>query len=316
MSNQTQCIALIVPVHNETSSIKKLYSKVEEVFACLENYTWELCFVDDGSTDNSWQVISELVEEDERVSGLTLSRNFGKELALTAGVEHVNGMHAVIFLDADLQHPPERIPDMLSMWENGAEIVVGIREKVEDYSLIKKIGSVGFYKILRWFSDVDIPPNSTDFRLLDKDVVQVLHRFTERTRMFRGLIDWMGFKKEFLHFQAPSRNDAKSPSYSFRKLIRLALNSITSFSLLPLRLTGYLGILVSLFSGLLLGYMIVTDWFFFQVYTPQAYFVVFITFLVGIILCALGLISMYIGQIHTEAVGRPLYIVRNKIGKH
>jgi dolichol-phosphate mannosyltransferase len=307
-------IALIVPVYNEGENLSPLLNKIEEAFKAIEGHEWRLCFVDDGSTDSSWQQIKELTQFDERVSGVTLSRNFGKEMALTAGIENFQGMDAVICMDADLQHPPDKLPEMIRMWENGSEIVVGIRQSVADYSLIKRIGSTCFYRLLKWVSDVDIPPNSTDFRLLDSKVVDTLCKFSERTRMFRGLIDWMGYKKDFLYFDAPARSNSGKPAYSLRKLFRLALNSITSFSLLPLRLTGYLGVLVSFLASVLLLYMIVSDILFAQLYTPQAYLIVFITFLVGIILCALGLMSMYIGHIHTEAVGRPLYIVRKRAG--
>jgi dolichol-phosphate mannosyltransferase len=307
-------ITIIVPIYNEAQNIIALYENIKEVFARLPAYSWRILFVNDGSADNSWEFISELAESDTRISGLCLSRNFGKEMALTAGVEAVNSVDAVIMMDADMQHPPEIIPDLIREWRDGAEIVVGIRKQCADYSIIKKIGSKLFYFIMKRFSDLDIPPNSTDFRLLDRKVLNALCRFSERTRMFRGLIDWMGFKKTFFEFCAPARRNGGSPSYSFKKLFQLAINSITSFSLLPLRLTGYLGIVVSTLSGLLLSYMVATDFFDIQVYTPQAYLVVFNTFLAGIMLSAIGMISLYIGHIHTEVVGRPLYIVREKVG--
>ena len=167
---------------------------------------------------------------------------------------------------------------------------------------------------MRTCSDVDIPPNSTDFRLLSWQVVETLCRFTERTRMFRGLIDWLGYKKEFVEFNAPSRNNDNQPSYSYKKLFALAINSITSFSLLPLRITGYLGLAVSLLSSLLLLFMVVSDFFDLTVYTVQAYFIVFNTLLVGVILSALGMVALYIGHIHTEVVARPLYVVRKQLG--
>lgn len=309
-------ITLIVPVFNEAPNVNPVYREIQRVFSeKLPDYEWEVLLVNDGSADDSWEVIKELAQNEERVAGLNLSRNFGKEMALTAGVESVQDKDAVIFLDADMQHPPHLIPDFIEKWQQGAEIVVGIREQVADYSLIKKAGSKAFYFFLRHCSDVDIPPNSTDFRLLDKKVVHTLSQFSERSRMFRGLIDWMGFNKHYISFSAPERNEGKQPSYSYKKLFQLAINSMTSFSLLPLRITGYLGILVSLFTLLLIFYMFVTQFLLGAVYTPLAYFVVFNTFLVGVILSALGMIALYIGHIHTETVGRPLYIVREKVGK-
>lgn len=307
-------IAIIVPIYNEASNIITLYNKIKDVFCKLPAYDWKLLFVNDGSTDDSWDVISDLANNDSRICGICLSRNFGKEKALTAGVESVNSADAVITIDADMQHPPEIIPDLIREWRDGAEVVVGIRKQCADYSIIKKLGSKLFYFIMRRFSDLDIPPNSTDFRLLDKKVLDTLCRFSERTRMFRGLIDWLGFRKTFLEFCAPARNNGSTPSYSYKKLFHLAINSITSFSLLPLRITGYLGILVSTFSGLLLSYMVATDFFDLQVYTPQAYLIVFNTLLAGIMLSAIGMIALYIGHIHTEVVGRPLYIIREKVG--
>jgi len=309
-------IAIIVPVYNESDNLEPLYSKLDEVFLTLSRYEWRLIFVDDGSSDNSWEVITRLSESNSRISGLCLSRNFGKELALTAGVESIgDDIDAVIFLDADLQHPPDSIPEFIHEWEKGADIVVGIRKKVSDYSLVKKIGSRLFYTILTRFSDVNIPPNSTDFRLLDKKVIKTLCRFSERTRMFRGLIDWMGFKKTNVEFLASDRKNGK-PTYSFKKLFELAINSITSFSLLPLRITGYLGLLVCTLTGLLLFYMLVTDFLNFQIYTALAYFVVFNTLLVGIVLSAMGMLALYIGHIHTEVVGRPLYIIQKRVGEN
>lgn len=307
-------IAIIVPVYNEANSLNLLHIELDKVFSILSEYEWEILFVDDGSSDNSWEEINRLSKKDSRVSGVCLSRNFGKEMALTAGVESIENIDAVIFIDADLQHPPEMIPKFIHEWENGLEIVVGIRKKVSDYSIVKKVGSKLFYVIMKRFSDIDIPPNSTDFRLLDKKVVQVLSRFPERTRMFRGLIDWMGFKKSYVTFSASDRQNG-NPTYSFKKLFNLAVNSITSFSLLPLRLTGYLGLSVCTLTGLLLFYMLITDFFSFQIYTPQAYFAVFNAFLVGIMLSALGMLALYIGHIHTEVVGRPLYIIQNRVGK-
>jgi dolichol-phosphate mannosyltransferase len=308
-------ISIIVPVYNEASNVEAMYNKIKKVFETLPAYDWELLFVNDGSSDNSWQAIENITQNDNRACGLSLSRNFGKEIALTAGVESISDADAVITIDADLQHPPEKIPDFIRKWRNGSDIVVGIRNNVAGHSLLKKIGSKVFYTVMKLFSDVDIPPNSTDFRLLDKKIIETLHRFSERTRMFRGLIDWMGFNKTFLEFSAPARLNGYKPSYSYKKLFHLAINSITSFSLFPLRITAYLGLLVSTVSGLLLIYMIITDFFDTQLYTPQAYLIVINTHLVGILLSAMGLIALYIGNIHTEVVGRPLYIVCDQVGK-
>lgn len=270
--------------------------------------------VDDGSPDNSWEKIQEIAARDERVKGLMLSRNFGKEMALTAGVELCPDVDAVICIDADLQHPPELIPTLTAKWEEGYEMVATVREAVADYSPLKKMGSRAFYWVMTRFSDLDIPPSSTDFRLLDKKVVRTLLKFTERTRMFRGLIDWMGFRKTYIPFVAPAR-DTGQVGYSFKKLFNLAVNSFTSFSLLPLRFTGYLGLTIIGVSLLCLFFMMVGNLIWGANYTPMAFFTVFNTFLIGIVLCGLGMVSLYIGHIHTEVVQRPLYIIRERAGR-
>lgn len=316
MEARRQKLGVVVPVYNEAGNMSALHQRIAAVFdGPLADLDWCLLLVDDGSSDHSWDAIRSLTEAyPEHVTGLCLSRNFGKEMALTAGVEAIGEVDAVICLDADLQHPPEEIPTFVEHWRSGSEIVVGIRETVADYSLVKRLGSMAFYWIMRRCSDVDIPPNSTDFRLLDKKVLAQLCRLQERTRMFRGLIDWLGFRKSYVTFKAPARLDGGRPSYSLRKLSTLAVNSITSFSLLPLRVTGYLGLLVCGLSTLLLLYMVVTDFFDLSLYTARAYIIVILTDLMGVVLCALGMIALYIGHIHTEVVGRPLYIIRDRSG--
>jgi dolichol-phosphate mannosyltransferase len=312
MSNATKKIAIIIPVFNEAENIRFLYDSLLKILEKIDGYFWEFIFVDDGSRDDSWEVIEALTGQDTRVQGIMLSRNFGKEIALTAGVEAVDDVDAVICIDADMQHPPELIPDFIREWKKGYEVVTGVRWDAADYTLIKKIGSKLFYWVINRCCDVNLTPNGTDYRLLDRKVIQTLRQFSERTRMFRGLIDWMGFRSKFIEFRAPCRHNCAKPSYSYRKLIALAINSITSFSLLPLRLTGYLGGIVTFFSSLIILVMLITSFIGWQVYTIQAYFIVFITFLVGVMLSGLGLMAIYIGHIHIEVVGRPLYIVREK----
>jgi dolichol-phosphate mannosyltransferase len=308
-----QHIAIVIPVHNEAANIPEVFREVARAFSdALPDCTWEILLVDDGSRDGSWQAIAELARADSRVRGISLSRNFGKEMALTAGLESAGAADAVLCLDADLQHPPSLIPEFVARWRQGAEVVVGIRQKCEDYTLVKRLGSRCFYSIMRRFSDISLQPNSTDFRLMDRKVVENLLRFTERSRMFRGLVDWMGFQRETVEFCAPARANDARPSYSIKKLYALAINSFTSFSLLPLRFTGYVGLVVTAGAGLLLLFMLVTDFLRLNVYTPQAYFLVFNTLLTGITLCALGMIALYIGHIHTEVVGRPPYIISKR----
>jgi len=305
-------ISIIVPVYNESEILRKFYKELQDVIKNMKTYQWEIIFIDDGSNDDSWEIIKQLANQDDRIKAIRFSRNFGKEIALTAGVESVNA-DAVICIDADLQHPPQLIPQLLDRWQKGYEIIVALRKREEDFSLFRKIGSKIFYHFMNRFSSIKLIPGSTDYRLLDKKVVEVLKTFKERTRLFRGLIDWMGFRKDFIEFSAPARYNGNS-SFNYKKLFNLAISSFTSFSLLPLRFTGYLGLFITFFSAILLLFMLITKFFFHWVYTPLAFFTVFNTFLIGVILCALGFIALYIGHIHTEVVGRPLYIVREKVG--
>lgn len=306
-------LAVVVPVYNESQGLDALYERLKNVLETLP-YRWQIILVDDGSRDASWPKIREIADRDQRVKGLMLSRNFGKEMALTAGVELCPEVDAVICLDADLQHPPELIPTLAEKWEEGYEIVATVREAVADYSTLKKFGSKAFYWIMTRYSDLDIPPSSTDFRLLDRKVVKTLLQFTERTRMFRGLIDWMGFKKTYIPFVAPAR-DTGQVGYSLKKLFNLAVNSFTSFSLLPLRFTGYLGLTITGVCLACLAFMMAGNMLWGANYTPMAFFMVFNTFLIGIVLCGLGMVSLYIGHIHTEVVQRPLYIIRERAGR-
>jgi glycosyltransferase involved in cell wall biosynthesis len=310
--DQRKKIALVVPAFNESGNLLQFFRETNDAIHSLGSYCWEFIFVNDGSSDNTWETIEELACEDPRVKGVRLSRNFGKEIALTAGMEAVTDADAVIFIDADLQHPPALIAKLVTEWESGYQIVATQREAIQ-YSLIREAGSRFFYYMLKHFSDLEIHSKATDFRLLDKEVLNVLKTFEERTRFFRGLIDWMGFRKTSVTFSSPDRVQGKS-TFNLGNLTRMAINSFTTFSLVPLRMTGWLGLTVVSLSLFLLFYMMITQFFFAQIYTPLAYFVVFNTLLFGVVLAALGLIALYIGHIHTEVIRRPLYIVQNKIG--
>ena len=209
----------------------------------LPDYRWEIIFVDDGSPDQSAQVFGELSAQDEKCRVIELSRNFGKEIALSAGVDYASG-DAVICLDADLQHPPERIPDMVLEWENGAEVVEMVREPSKHEPWLRRIGSNIFYIILRLLSSTDILAKTTDFRLMDRKVVDAFCEVEERQRMFRGIIDWLGFRKTSLTFQSEPRKFG-IPVYSYTKLLNLAINSFISYSSIPLKLIGVLGLLIT-----------------------------------------------------------------------
>ena len=307
-------IVIIVPAYNEEDNLRIFFKETNEIIQNLEDYTWEFIFIDDGSDDSTWRIIDEMSNFHKSVRGVRLSRNFGKELALTAGVlESTEELDAVILMDADLQHPPSAIPQLVQQWESGHQIVTTQRKSIR-YSMWREIGSNFFYFMLNNFSKLNIQQKATDFRLLDKQVVKVIKDFPERNRFFRGIIDWVGFKKTSIIFDSPDRTGGKS-TFSFNGLFNLAVNSFTSFSLMPLKVTGYLGVAVTAISGFLFLYMIITHLVLgLTLFTKLAYFVVFNTLLFGIVLVALGLIAWYIGSIHTEVSSRPLYIVQDRVG--
>jgi len=309
----TKKISIIVPIYNEAGNILNLYSRLEGVLTTMPQFKWEYIFINDGSIDSSFEVLKTLADCDEKVKALDFSRNFGKEIALTAGAHEALNSDAVICIDGDLQHPPELIPILVNRWEEGAEIVVTIRTEIEKQPFFRRFGSYVYYWLMRKISGINLKAKTTDFRLYDKKVIQVFAKTTERERMFRGIMDWMGFRRSYVNFKAEARVNGQ-PAYSYGKLWRLAVNSLTSFSLWPLRLAGYLGVSISLISGILFlwmlaNYVVMKVW----IYTPLAMVVVVNTFLIGVVLMALGLVALYVGVIHTEVINRPLYIFRDRI---
>ena len=305
-------ISIIIPAYNEQENVSLVAKAIKDVFQNIQNYNYRILFVDDGSTDNTLQKIKELSAQDNHICYLEFSRNFGKEIATTAGIQHCQG-DACIMVDADLQHPVDLIPKFIAKWEKGADIVTGIREKNKNEGWIKKVGSYFFYKIINAIGDVKVVPRATDFRLLDKKVIKEYKRFTEKERMTRALIDWMGFKRDYIYFNANERANGEA-SYSKFKLLKLALNSFVSYSLFPLRLAGYLGFLIIFTFGPAGLFILVGKYFlnnsFAWSFSGPAQLAILLAFLIGIILVSLGLISFYIAAIHREVLNRPLYVVR------
>ena len=308
-------ISIVIPLLNEEKDIPLIYAALQEVWAKLQRYNYEFIFVNDGSTDHSALAIAALAAKDNRVKCIEFSRNFGKEMATTAGIEAAQG-DAVMMIDADLQHPPALIPEFVSRWERGAEVVVGVRTRNHGEGLTKRGGSALFYRIMGLISETDMAPGETDFRLLDHVVATAFNSLPEHSRMTRSLINWLGFRKEFVSFEAPARIHGQA-KYSPGKLFHLALYSFISNSLLPLRFAGYLGVAITFFSGLL-GIVV-----FIQRYvlgdplnwhvSGSAQLAIINVFLIGIVLMALGIIALYIEKINGEVAGRPLYVVRKKI---
>lgn len=307
-------ISVIGPVYNEGPNLTKFYAQLKNVLNKLPQYRFEVIFVNDGSSDNSLAVLNSLATTDNRIIVVDFSRNFGKEVALTAGLDYAGG-DAAIMVDTDLQHPLSLIPKFLEKWEAGAEVVVGVRSSNKGEGWIKRVGSKLFYKAMNSMSEFPLIPHATDFRLLDRIVVDEFKRFTERNRITRGLVDWLGFSQEFIYFQADARSGGTA-GYSLFKLARLALNSVVALSLLPLRVAGYLGLFITAVSGGLGLFMFIEKFirkssFGMDISGPDM-LAVMLVFMSGIILICLGFIALYIAHIHAQVANRPLYVVRKR----
>ncbi len=311
---QTKHITIVVPVYNEAENVPRLLTAVSEATMPLPQ-SFSFLFVDDGSTDGSADLLDDLATKADNVEVVHFSRNFGKEVALTAGLQQAQG-DAVLLMDADLQHPPQFIPEFVENWEKGADVVVGMRSESAKDSYSGEMASKLYYKIMTRISSVPIVPNATDFRLLDRQVVDAFNRFGESNRMVRGLIDWLGFDRAYVVYPE-ARRHAGQVSYSRSKLIQLAISSFVSMSLVPLKLSMWLGAFIVILSGPL-GLFILLDVVFLGNslrFSGPASLGVLILFLVGIILITIGFLGLYIANINSQVSDRPLYIVK-KPRKH
>lgn len=306
-------ISIIVPVYNEALSLPEFYQEVTRHMQYIK-HRFELIFIDDGSSDRSVSILRQLRLHDKRIRLIEFARNFGKESAVSAGL-HVAKGKAAIILDADLQHPPGLIKRFIVAWEKGAEVVVGLRRYSQEEGRVKRAGSWLFYRIMDHISHTKVTPNATDYRLLDRCAIDAFNQFTERNRMARGLIDWLGFKRAYIHFNAPPRKHGVA-NYRFKSLVRLAINSFTAYSLLPLKLAGYIGVIILVGSGLLGLFFYAETYIVGDPYnlhiSGTAMLATLLLFLVGIVLACLGLVALYIARIHEEVINRPLYVVRQK----
>lgn len=309
MSENQPLISIVIPIYNESPNIAKLFKAINTAIVNIPLKT-ELIVVDDGSTDDSLKKLEELSAELSNIYVVALARNFGKEIALTAGLSHAKG-DAAIMIDADLQHPPRFIPKFIEKWQNGADVVVGIRTRPGKVNFFRKFASKTFYTTMNKISSTPIIPHATDYRLLDRQVIDEFLRFTERSRIVRGLIDWLGFKRDYVHFAANKRHAGK-PSYTNKKLFEFALASFVSMSQIPLRFAGYLGAIIVILSGPIGIFMLVNIYFYNNSFsfTGPAELGVLILFLIGITLINIGIMSIYIANIHSEVSNRPLYVIR------
>lgn len=301
-------VSIIVPTYNERDNLQRFHTALCEVL-WRENYAFEIMFVDDGSSDGSPGLIRGMAKRDPRIRLVALSRNFGKEIALTAGINHARG-DAAVLIDADLQHPVELIPQLLRRWERGARMAIGLRESNAGEGWVKRLGSRLYYRLISWLSETDVVPRSTDYRLIDRHVIDAFNRFHERNRMTRSLLDWLGFTREYVPFRANART-AGTPGYGTMKLLKLAFTSFVSHSLFPLRLAGYLGLIITTVAGILGLFVFVTKYLGTNPFSfsGSAVLAVINVFLTGITLICLGLIALYVASIHDESMARPLYVV-------
>lgn len=307
-------ISIIVPIHNESQNIPLLYSAISKQFKKLSRYKFEMVMVDDGSRDDSLQQLQQLAGKDPRLHILEFARNFGKEAATSAGLHAAHG-DAAILIDADLQHPPRYLSSFIEKWRKGADVVVGVRKYSHDESIFKRATSKLFYCLFGLVSSTNVTPHATDYRLLDRSVIDTFDQMTEHGRITRGLIDWLGYKRDYVEFEAPPRLHGQA-AYSIRKLFKLAMDSFTAHSLMPLKFAGYLGAIIIMLAVPLGVFMYVEKYIMNDPYglqfTGTAMLAVMILFLVGIILFCMGLIALYIARIHTEVMNRPLYVVRER----
>ncbi len=301
--------SIIAPVYNESESLPELYRRVSEVMD-RNGEPWELVLVDDGSTDGSTAQILELAKKDSRVRPIIFARNFGHQIAITAGWDYARGQ-AIVIIDADLQDPPEMILELARKWKEGYEVVYAVRAEREGETWFKKLTSSIFYRLIYHITDVKIPLDTGDFRLMDRKVVDVLKQMRERHRFPRGMSAWVGFRQIGVDYKRAARYSGVT-KYPFNKMVKLALNAITSFSYFPLQVATYIGFVSAGFAILAIPVVIILRIVGIHQLTGQATTLIAVLFLGGVQLISLGILGEYIGRLYDEAKGRPLYIVRTK----
>ena len=304
-------ISIVIPAHNEEGNIFLIHQRIKKVFSELQNYHFEIIFVNDGSRDQTQAKIEELASQFEEVKFIEFSRNFGHQPAVKAGIDRSNG-NAVISMDADLQHPPELIPDMIKKWEEGFDIVYTIRTYPKEISAFKRKTSSLYYKFLSKISDVNLREGGgSDFRLMDSSVVDVVRNMNESDIFLRGLSNWMGFRQTGIHFTAGERAFGES-SYNLQKMMRFAFTGITAFSVKPLYLAAYLGFIFSAIAVLGYGIYVIHSFVSGTEISGWASLIMTVVFFGGIQLIILGIIGIYLGKIFKQVKERPNYIIRSK----
>ena len=302
----TGLLSIVVPVFNETEVIGQTYARLTAVARAVEGLDYEIIAVDDGSTDGSYEAMVALAAKDERFKVLKLSRNFGHQAAITAGIDLARG-DCVVVIDADLQDPPEVIPAMVRKWREGFDVVYGVRERREGESAMKLLTASAYYRILSRMTNIQIPMDAGDFRLLSKRVADRLRSMREKDRFVRGLVSWVGYRQTGL----PYRRDARAAGetkYPLRKMIKFAIDGLTGFSMMPLKAATWLGYVASAFAFLYLMSVFVQKWL---GHTVQGWATIMVAmlFLGGVQLVCIGILGEYLGRIFNEVKQRPLYVV-------
>ena len=303
--------SIIIPVFNEEVVIQESYSRLKKIMDSIgEDY--ELIFIDDGSKDSTEDKIKDFAKKDNKVRLLSFSRNFGHQIALSAGLDYVSG-DAIIIIDADLQDPPEVIPEMINKWKEGFEVVYGKRINRKGETAFKKFTAYVFYRVFNKITGYNIPVDTGDFRLVDKKVCEAMKNIPEKSRYMRGLFSWVGFKQTSVGYIREERF-AGETKYPFGKMAKFALDAIFSFSYKPLAMASYIGFFISAISFAYIIYIIYLKYFTFKTVLGWSSILAVNLFFNGIILMILGIIGEYIGRIYEETKERPLYILREKIG--
>ena len=304
-------VSFVVPVYNEEKVLPAFFEELGEVLLHAD-FESEIIFVDDGSEDKTWTILEKFQLRDDRVKLISLSRNFGHQAALLAGIEKSSG-DCIITMDGDLEHPLELIPQLMEKWQQGADVVNTRRHSGGKLPYGKKITSALFYKIFRFLSGLELEPGMADFRLLDRRVVVALQNIQERALFLRGMLQWVGFNQEVVHYEVGTRGAGKS-KYSLKKMIQLALNGVTAFSTIPLRVATLLGFVFSTLSFTYLAYAGLS-WVFTD-YTAEPWKAVIgsLLFLGGVQLICLGIIGEYLGRVFLEVKGRPTYLIKQNKG--
>lgn len=305
-------ISVVIPMYNEEEVVKTSYLRMKKVLEELKQYDYEMIFVNDGSKDKTLQLLEEIAQKNEKVKILSFARNFGHQAAVTAGIRYVTG-DAIVIIDADLQDPPELLPEMIALWEEGNEVIYGQRKSRKGESTFKLLTAKMFYNTLNALSDVEIPKDTGDFRLVDRKVIDVINSLPEHNKFLRGLFSWVGFQQKAYRYERQERQAGKT-KYPLKKMWKLATDGIISFSTKPLKMVGGLGFLTIILSIGILIYSLLSYIFNLNNLTPGwTSIMVAITLFSGVQLLSIWVISEYIARIYDETRNRPEYIIDKKI---